>query len=100
MGAVSIAFYVGLTIVSENVLADSILAVGLLIAFYYGLTGFACVWEFRHDLHTAARRASCAVVLPLLGGLLLLAFFVLACIEYADPDVRLDGALRRRRRRS
>lgn len=46
MGIASIAFYVLLTLVSENVLADSIAAVGLLIAFYYGLTGFACVWYF------------------------------------------------------
>jgi amino acid transporter len=47
MGAASVAFYVGLTIVSGNVLADSIAALGLLIAFYYGLTGYACVWYFR-----------------------------------------------------
>ena len=44
MGIVSIAFYVGLSLVSQNVLSDSIAAVGLMIAFYYGLTGFAAVW--------------------------------------------------------
>ncbi len=48
MGAVSAAFYVLLTAASKNVLADSAASVGLLIAFYYGLTGFACVWFFRH----------------------------------------------------
>jgi amino acid transporter len=85
MGALSIAFYVGLTLVSENVLQDSILAVGILIAFYYGLTGFACAWEFRHDLHTG-RDVLMRLVLPLLGGLLLLGVFVEACIQYADPD--------------
>jgi amino acid transporter len=42
MGVVSIIFYVLLTLTSENILADTIAAVGLLIAFYYGLTGFAC----------------------------------------------------------
>jgi amino acid transporter len=85
MGAVSIAFYVGLTIVSDNVLEDSIAAVGLLIAFYYGLTGFACAWEFRRDLPTP-RDVVMRFVIPLLGGIMLLAIFVLACIEYADPD--------------
>jgi amino acid transporter len=85
MGAVSIAFYVALTIVSDNVLQDSILAVGLLIAFYYGMTGFACVWEFRHDLRTA-RDVVMRCVIPLLGGVMLLAIFVLACIQYADPE--------------
>jgi amino acid transporter len=85
MGIVSIVFYVGLTIVSDNVLQDSIAAVGLLIAFYYGMTGFACAWEFRRDLHTT-RDAVMRFVIPLLGGLILLGVFVFACIEYADPE--------------
>jgi amino acid transporter len=84
MGALSIAFYVGLTLVSDNVLQDSILAVGIMIAFYYGMTGFACAWEFRHDLHTG-RDVVMRLVFPLLGGLLLLGVFIEACIQYADP---------------
>ncbi|MEU2351150.1 APC family permease [Modestobacter sp. NPDC049651] len=85
MGIVSAAFYVGLTLVSENVLVDSITATGLLIAFYYGLTGFACAWQFRRDLH-GPRDLLMRFVLPLLGGLFMLAVFVLACVEYADPE--------------
>ena len=84
MGALSIIFYVGLTLVSDNVLQDSILAVGILIAFYYGMTGFACAWEFRHDLRTP-REVLMRFVLPLLGGILLLGVFIEACIQYADP---------------
>jgi hypothetical protein len=84
MGVVSVAFYVGLTLVSDDVLQDSILAVGLLIAFYYSLTGFACAWEFRRDLRTP-RDVVLRCVVPLLGGLMLLAVFVVACVEYADP---------------
>ena len=37
MGIASIVWYVGLTLVSENILYDSIAALGLMIAFYYGL---------------------------------------------------------------
>jgi amino acid transporter len=84
MGGVSIAFYVGLTLVSDDVLQDSILAVGLLIAFYYSLTGFACAWQFRRDLRTP-RDLLMRCVVPLLGGVLLLGVFVVACVEYADP---------------
>ena len=36
MGGFSIAWYVGLTLISENILFDSIAALGLMIAFYYG----------------------------------------------------------------
>jgi amino acid transporter len=84
MGIASIAFYVVLTFVSTNVLADSISAVGLLIAFYYGLTGFACVWYYRRRLH--GRDLWTKGVLPLLGALMLLAAFVLSSIDYAATD--------------
>jgi amino acid transporter len=84
MGIASIVFYVALTAISENVLADSIAAVGLMIAFYYGLTGFACVWYFRHQLH--GRDLWVKGVLPGLGGILLLAAFVLSAIGYASTD--------------
>jgi len=85
MGALSIIFYVGLTLVSENVLQDSILAVGLMIAFYYGLTGFACAWYYRRELKTP-RDLIMRGVFPLLGGIILLAVFVKACIDYLDPE--------------
>jgi amino acid transporter len=83
-GIASIVFYVLLTLVSENVLADSIAAVGLLIAFYYGLTGFACVWYFRRQLR--GRDLWMKGVLPGLGGSMLLVAFVLASISYLDPE--------------
>ena len=43
MGVLSIVWYAGLTVVSQNILYDSIAALGLMIAFYYGLSGYACV---------------------------------------------------------
>jgi len=86
MGVVSIVFYVGLTLVSENILADSIAAVGLLIAFYYGLTGFACVWFYRRTLTTSVRHFVMRGLFPFLGGVSLLAAFVIACYQYAQPD--------------
>jgi len=70
--------------VSENVLADSISAVGLLIAFYYGLTGFACVWFYRKELH--GRGLWTKGVLPGLGAVMLLVAFVLSSIDYASVD--------------
>lgn len=86
MGGVSILFYVGLTLVSENILADTIAAVGLLIAFYYGLTGFACVWFYRRTLTSSFRNFVMRGLFPLLGGLSLLGAFLIAGYEYADPE--------------
>jgi amino acid transporter len=82
MGTVSAVFFVLLTLVSKNVLADSAASVGLLIAFYYGLTGFACVWFFRRDLLTGWRSLVTKGILPLVGGLVLLAAFVLSIKSY------------------
>ena len=82
MGVVSALFFVLLTSVSKNVLADSAAAVGLLIAFYYGLTGFACVWFFRRDLRTSAHALLVKGILPLIGGLTLLGAFVLSIKSY------------------
>ncbi|MFG2311385.1 APC family permease [Streptomyces sp. NPDC048566] len=86
MGLASIAFYVMLTQVSENVLADSIGSVGLMIAFYYGLTGFACVWYYRRVLTRSPRDLWTRGIMPGLGGVLLLYFFVNACIVYSAAD--------------
>lgn len=86
MGLASIAFYVLLTKFSGNILADSIGSVGLMIAFYYGLTGFACVWYYRKVLLRSPRDLWTKGIMPGLGGLLLLFFFLDACKVYAAPD--------------
>lgn len=87
MGIASIAFYVLLTLISGNVLTDSIASVGLGIAFYYGLTGFSCVWYFRKVLTRSARDLWFKGILPGLGGVILLFFFCYAAFYvYADPN--------------
>jgi amino acid transporter len=85
MGALSIVWYVGLTIVSENILFDSIAALGLMIAFYYGITGFACAIYYRRALLSSAKAFLMVGVGPLLGGVMLLGIFVKSCWDYADP---------------
>jgi amino acid transporter len=82
MGGISALFYVLLTAVSKNVLADSAASVGLLIAFYYGLTAFACVWFFRRSLFRSVRDLITKGILPLIGGLSLLGAFVLSIRSY------------------
>jgi amino acid transporter len=82
MGAVSAVCFVLLTLTSKNVLADSASSVGLLIAFYYGLTGFACVWFFRRELLASPRALLFKGILPAAGGLALLAAFALSIKSY------------------
>ncbi|PRY48450.1 amino acid/polyamine/organocation transporter (APC superfamily) [Geodermatophilus tzadiensis] len=84
-GAATAAFYVGMTIISENVLIDTIYALGLMICFYYGLTAYACVWYFRRELFRSARDLVFKGVLPLLGALMLTAVFVQTAVDTLDP---------------
>jgi amino acid transporter len=85
MGATASAYYVAMTLISGDFLADSIASLGLFIAFYYGLTGYACVWYFRHTLRSSVRNLVCRGVLPLLGALMMTAAFVLSAGEMLNP---------------
>jgi amino acid transporter len=86
MGAVSIAWFIAVVAISTNVLGDSITALGFGIAFYYGLTGFACVVFYRRELLKSARNFFYAGVLPFLGGAMLTGIFVKAFIDYKETD--------------
>ena len=66
-------FYSILTFLSESVLTDTIYSLGIMICFYYGLTAFACIWYFRHELFANAQSFVFKFLFPLLGGLGLLA---------------------------
>ncbi len=98
MGVVAIAFYVGMTLISENFLADSIYSLGLAIAFYYGITGYACVWYFRKEWFADAQSFVFKFLFPLLGALLLTAAFIKSAIDMFDRRLRRDRAVRHRRR--
>ena len=91
MGLFSVLWYVGLTIVSENILFDSISALGLMIAFYYGLTGYACVVYYRHQLLTNVKTFVLVGVLPLLGALILTGVFIKSCVDLSDPANSASG---------
>ena len=83
MAIVSAALYVSLNFLSGgNVISDSVTALGLMIAFYYGLTGFACTWYFRKTLTRNARDLWVQGILPSLGGLIL--FFAMGWSFWLD----------------
>lgn len=86
MGIASAGCYVLFTVVSGDLLTALIGSVGLLIAFYYALTGFACVWVFRRTLLDGVRHFFLRGVVPLLGGSSLALTFVYGLVQFARPD--------------
>lgn len=89
MGVVSTVFYVGMTLISSNLLADSIAALGLYIAFYYGVTAFACVWFFRKTLRDSVSNLFLRGVLPLAGGIMMAVAFLYSAVDMLRPDYGL-----------
>jgi amino acid transporter len=91
MGAVSIAFYAAVNYVSNatGVFGDAVTALGLYIAFYYGLTGFACAWYYRKNLRSSARNLWMQGILPLAGALML--WFLGGWSIWLDYDFATDN---------
>jgi amino acid transporter len=84
MGAMSVVWFVAIVNLSTNVLADSVTALGFLIAFYYGLTGVACAVYYRRELRRSPRSFVLLGLAPLLGGAMLFGIFVKALLFYGD----------------
>jgi amino acid transporter len=86
MGLASIVLYVAFNYVSKGaIIGDSVSALGTMIAFYYGLTGFACVWYYKDTLTESARSFWLRGVLPLLGGLILFGCMIYNFWHYWNP---------------
>ena len=72
-------------VVSEDVLWDTILTLGMMICFYYGITAFACVWYFRKQWFDSTRNVFFTFLFPLVGGIILAVLFVTTLIDWMDP---------------
>jgi amino acid transporter len=85
MGGASIVWYVGLTLVSEDILFDSLAALGLMISFYIGLTGFACAIYYRREILRSVKNFFFVGVGPFAGGAILFYLLIKNAIELSDP---------------
>jgi amino acid transporter len=72
MGLVSILLYVPMNYISGgNVIYDAVTAIGIYIAFYYGLTALTCVWYYRTTLTSSARNLWMRGIIPGLGWVIM-----------------------------
>jgi hypothetical protein len=68
-----------------GIIGDAVIAIGLYIAFYYGLTGFACAWYYRRNPTSSARNLWMQGILPVTGAVIL--FFLGGWSVWLDYDV-------------
>ena len=72
MGGVAIVLYIAFNhFAGGNLIPDAVTAIGVWIAFYYGLTGFTCAWYYRKVLRRSRRDLWMKGILPVLGGMML-----------------------------
>ncbi|HEY2353759.1 MAG TPA: APC family permease [Gaiellaceae bacterium] len=83
MGALSAVWTAFLIVVdsgSQNVLNDSITALGFAVCFYYGFTGLACGWYFRKEIFKSVPGFLLGGLAPVVGGVMMGFIFVKAFI--------------------
>jgi amino acid transporter len=90
MGVASVVWFIGVNLLSQNVLGDSVTAIGFMIAFYYGLTGLACVVYYRRSITRSVKNFVLAGVLPFAGFVMLAYVFVRAYIDYGTKGYAAD----------
>jgi amino acid transporter len=85
MGALSVVWTVFIVAFNpaQNVLGDSISALGFAVCFYYGFTGLACVIYFRRELRRNLRTLFLAGIVPLLGCIAMFVIFGKAYSYYS-----------------
>jgi amino acid transporter len=73
MGGLSIAWTICLLAFNpnQNVLGDTVAALGFSVCFYYGFTGLACAVYFRREIFKSVRNFVFAGLIPLVGGLMM-----------------------------
>ena len=82
---VASVFYAVMRVVSEDTLWDTILTLGMMICFYYGITAFACVWYFRKQWFDSVRNVFFTFLFPLIGGAILAVLFFTTLFDSMDP---------------
>ena len=102
-GILSCVWYTGLVLLSRasggDVLTWSVDGVGLMIAYYYGQTGFACVIYYRRYIFKSVKNFFFVGLLPLVGGVTLAYVFMESLMQmthtdYEDPPTSWLGVTR------
>jgi amino acid transporter len=91
VAVIATVWFIGLSLLSENALYDSLTALSLLIAFYYALTGLACAIYYRRHLLTSMKAFLLIGVGPVVGAVLLTWLLVQSVIDMANPENAYGG---------
>jgi amino acid transporter len=93
VGAVSAIVYVVFSIAShDNLIGDAFTSLSITIAFYYGITGYACVVYYRRQLFDSVKNFLLLGLVPLGGGMFLTYIIVKAVVTYSKAPANFSQA--------
>ncbi len=97
VGTLILAFVslLGIVLVSNvssinNVFSNLISSIGVLIAFYYGVTGVTCAWAYRKVAFQKTSFFFSGILLPFLGGVVLLVVGVIVIVKAGWSGANAD----------
>jgi amino acid transporter len=93
IGGLSGVVYVLFSIFSHNnLLGDAFTSLSITIAFYYGITGYACVVYYRKQLFDSFKNFMLLGVVPLAGGIFLTYIMIKAIVTYSAASANYSTA--------
>lgn len=91
LAAIAAGWYIFVSSISETAMLDTLTSLGILVAFYYSLTGIACVVYYRRHVRQSIKGFLMVGVGPILGSLGLVFMLVAAVQSLWDPANSASG---------
>ena len=91
LAAIAAAWYVFVSSISETAMLDTLSSLGILVAFYYSLTGIACVVYYRRHVRQSIKGFLMVGVGPIIGSAGLVFMLVAAVQSLWDPANSASG---------
>ena len=92
LGGIAAGWYLLVSSISENAMVDTLSSLGILVAFYYSLTGIACVVYYRKHVTASVKGFLMVGVGPLLGSVGLAFMLVVGIRSVSDPADAASGS--------
>jgi amino acid transporter len=92
LGGVAAAWFVFVSSVSETAMVDTLSSLGILVAFYYSITGIACVVYYRRHVTASVKGFLMVGVGPVLGSIGLAFMLVVGIRSVSDPADSASGS--------
>ncbi len=92
LGGIAACWYLLVSSLSENAMVDTLSSLGILVAFYYSLTGIACIVYYRRHVTASVRGFLMVGLGPLIGSVGLAFMLVIGIRSVSNPADSASGS--------